>query len=95
MLTYADMVDWARLHDLIANRVGIVNQLLGCRYAVSPTNPMGVRRDGSQYEVLCDGAVLASYGVWDVDGIRTAYELVDHWSDCVWQLSRLGRIQAI
>lgn len=92
MLTYGDMVDWSRLCDLVSNRVGIVNQVLGCRYAHSLDNPMVIRRVEKSYEIVFKGEAIASYGIWDVEGIRAAYGIVDHWSECVWQLARAGRL---
>lgn len=93
MLTYGDMVDWSRLSDLVSNRVGMVNQLLGCHYAHSLDNPMVVRRVEKSYEILFKENCIAAYGVWDLDGIRAAYEVVNRWSDCVWHLARDGRLQ--
>lgn len=93
MLEYGDMVEWTRLMDLATNRVGVCNQLLGCRYAHSAENPMVMKRCGKRYEISFDGEHWASFGVWDLDGIRTVVDSLDAWADCIWQLSRYGALK--
>jgi hypothetical protein len=92
MLDYGDMLEWSRLYDLLLNRLGVCNQILGCRYAMAPDNPLTLRKSGSMYEVGFCGEVLADFKVWDLDGLRSVFGEMDTWSDCMWMLSRAGRL---
>lgn len=84
------MVDWSRGFDLLANRIKICNQLLGCRYGHALDNPMRlVGRDGA-YDLLYDGEVLVSFGVWDMDALHDAIVVADSWSDCLWRTARVA-----
>lgn len=90
MLKFDEMLLWSRRFDLVSNRVQIVNQLLGCRYDFSPTNPMRLVRTVSGYDVTFDGEVLASFRIWDLADIDDAIGVVEQWSSCVWRLGRYG-----
>ena len=94
MLTYADMVEWSRLLDLLTNRVGMCNQLMGCRYAHSPENPLVMKRCKRRYEISFNGEYLGGFGVWDLDGLRAVCDSIGAWSDCLWNLSRSGMLGA-
>lgn len=58
MLTYPEMVEWTRLFDLVANRVGVFNQIMGCHYAHSADNPMLLKKCKKRYEIYYDGSLL-------------------------------------
>lgn len=94
MLSYGDMVEWSRLFDLVSNRVGVCNQVLGCKYAHSPENPLVLKRCGKRYEIVFNGETFASFGVWDLESLRVVCDGMGAWSDCLWQLSRGGLLKS-
>lgn len=94
MLTYDDMVIWTKDYDLLNNRKKIINQLLGSRYPESNDGFCRVFYKRGRYTVECGGSPLCDFGVYDVPGLSDALRTLDAWSDCVWHLSRSGRIAA-
>lgn len=90
MLSYDDMVSWSRDYELVYNRVKIVNQLHGCRYADSSANPCRVTYDHGSYLVRYLDTILCTFGVYDVSGIALALSVLDRFSDCVWSMRRAG-----
>lgn len=89
-MEFYEMSRWSRRFDLVTNRIGVFNQVLGCRYDHSPTNPMRLVRSGRGYDVTFDGDVLTSFSLWDLAEIERSFAVVDQWSSCVWQLGRFG-----
>lgn len=94
MLTYGEMVEWSSLFDTLTNRMGICNQVLGCRHANAGDNPLVCRREGPSYVVRFAGEPISEFGVWDLEGIRDTVALLDHWQDCMWHLSSSRMIAA-
>ena len=90
MLSYSDLVIWSKDYDLVLNRVKVVNQLHGCSYADSPSNPCRVLYDHGEYSVLYRGSRLCSFGVYDVVGVSSALSVVDSFADTVWSFSCAG-----
>lgn len=84
----ADM--WARLTDLIANRVSIVNQLLGARFDGAKDNPLFVEYDHGRYVCKLCGEVYATWGVYDLCSTQAAYDRVDALADGLWLIGRFG-----
>lgn len=76
------------LIDLITNRIGICNTLLGCRYAHANGNPLALSYRGHTYVFSVCGEVLRTVGACDVDGLRQLYDIVDKYVDCIWYLGR-------
>lgn len=87
---FEDMERWSRVFRVVENRIGIVNQLLGCRYDGARENPMRLEYGRGVYSVRFRGDVLCTFGAWDLSGVELARALVDHWSDCLWQVREMG-----
>lgn len=85
MGTYGEV---ASLIDLIANRVGVANTLLGCRYAHALGNPVGIHYRNGVYRFSVCGEEIMSVRACDVDGLRKLFEIVDKYVDCIWYLGR-------
>ena len=83
MLSYADLVIWTKRYGLLCNRVKVVNQLHGCRYEQSPTNPCRVLYDHGEYSVLYRGSRLCTFGVYDVSGVSSALAVVDSFAKSI------------
>ena len=94
MLKYNDMVIWSKDFDILNNRKRIVNQLLGERYPDSDHCVLRVFYNRGLYHVSFHDDEIATFGVYDVEGLRDSLRKLDAWSDCVWMLSKSGYIAA-
>lgn len=93
MLTYDQVSSWTDCHDLIVNRVAIMNQILGCRYDHSPDNPFVLERRRKGYVCkVCD----AAYESWDLyNAIEAERALcsIESLKEGLWLLNRSGRLK--
>lgn len=89
---YEEMSLWAKVFDLLKNRLGVCNQILGCRYHHSPDNPVRLVCHSGVYVVSFCGDEMVRFRAWDLEALTGACELLDHWQDCMWQLARSGRL---
>ena len=81
---------WARLTDLINNRVSVGNQLLGARYDGCKDNPLQLKYERGRYSCMLCGEVYAFWGVYDLDATQTAFERIDALVDGLWLIGRSG-----
>lgn len=79
------MLIWSKDFDLLTNRVEICNQLVFDKF-------LQVSYNRGVYVVSCSGAPVAQFGVYDVPGLARSLEMVDAWSNCLWHMSRSGRL---
>lgn len=91
-MTYEDMDYYTRVFNLIFNRVGIINQILGCRYDFDASNPCVVRHVGHEWRVDYYGSCVASWHIWDLPGIESAFARVDALDDALWITRRVGML---
>lgn len=89
-LNYDDVYNWVKVSKLVSNRVSIVNQIHGCQYERNCNNPCRVVWDSGTYKVLYCGEVLASYSVYDYEGVTLAYQRVDALACALWSARRCG-----
>lgn len=87
-MTYEQADLWARMHDLIYNRVSVVNQLLGARYDGCRENPLQVVYEHGRYRCVLCGEDYASFGVYDLDTTQRALDRIDALQDGLWLLVR-------
>lgn len=82
----------SRSVDLIVNRVGIANQILGCRYSHSNGNPLRVRYSRKRRAYVLDvfGVEHIECGCCDVEGLERLFNIVDNFAGLLWLLSRGG-----
>lgn len=78
----------SNLIDLITNRIGVCNTLLGCRYAHANGNPLSLVYSSHKYHYTVCGEELITVGACDVDGLRKLFDVVDKYVDCIWYLGR-------
>ena len=81
---------WARLTDLIANRISIANQLLGARFDGAKDNPLLVEYKHGRYTCILCGETYATWGVYDVESTQAAFDRVDALADGLWLIGRGG-----
>lgn len=89
-MDYATACDWLRLHDVILNRVSIVNQLLGARYEGCSDNPLFIRCKRGVYTLSVCGADYVSWRAYDLDTTDVAYRMIDGLKRGIWLLGRNG-----
>lgn len=94
-LTFSQCVRWSKTHDLIANRVAIVNQMHGCRYDNCVGNPCVLRHLGGLYEVRYCDTVVASYALYDLNTANKALGTVDKLNDVLWNGRREGYMRLL
>ena len=92
---YGEMLRWSRDYDLLCNRVGVVNEVLGCRYHHGVDSLLRVAYSHGRYCVTFDGSEVARFGVWDCSGLSSALATVDAWADCVWRVRRVGLLSPV
>ena len=91
-MDYCEMERFVKLSDLVYNRVGICNEILGCRYSHACDNPLRLRYSHGRYVVTYLGDKVCDYGVWHVDEAAAAYDCLDAWSRCLWLVRRAGNL---
>lgn len=90
---YEVMARWARLIDLIRNRINVACEILGTRYHGSPDSPIVLADDGTGYRVEVCGGRLCRFGLYDLDGAESALREVDGLCSGLWNLRRGGVIE--
>lgn len=84
---------WIDKHDLLLNRIAIVNQIHGCNYDYSFWNPCTVKYLRGWY--VCDylGTRLCEWCVYDFPSLERAYDRVDSLADALWLIRRAGYLR--
>lgn len=82
-------------HDLLLNRVAIINQTHGCQYDFLAGNPCEVRSRGRWYEVYYGGDLLTSWDILDTATLDAAFVRVDALADAVWLVRRAGFLRML
>lgn len=90
MLDYAVMSRWTSKHDLLMNRVGIINEIHGCAHHTGLGNPCRVWWDSGGYVCEYLGSELCRWRLYDLDGLSAAYGRVDALADALWRIRRGG-----
>lgn len=87
------MNDWMKRHELLLNRIAIVNQIHGCSYDWSVGNPCTVRYVRGWY--VCDycGECLCAWCVYDFPSLDAAMSRVSSLADALWLLRRSGYLR--
>ena len=87
-MRYEDLSNFARISDLIVNRVSVVNQILGARFDGDMSNParvVGIR--GGRRVTLC-GEPFCEFRNYDLDSASDAFARVNALCDSLWLLRR-------
>lgn len=90
MLDYNEMVLFAKNIDLLKNRVGIINEILGLPYHHASTNPVRLFLRRGRYVFEVCGSEVACFGSYDADGVSAALSYAESVSDALWHLRRGG-----
>lgn len=91
-MVYGELAHWVRLFDLIANRVGVINQTLGARYDYCASNACHVAYSDGRYVCEVCGARFADFGLYDIPSAEDALSRLDSLNDGLWLLNRSGRL---
>ena len=87
-MNYADVSTYTDYHDLVINRMSLCNELLGCRYHSSLSNPLVLKYKYGKYKVLVSGSEIAEFRPYDLDGVPDAYQRLDGLYNGLWYLLR-------
>ena len=82
-------------HNLLLNRVAIINQLHGCQYVFDAGNPCVVRGYGRSYEVYYGGDLLTTWDIADTATLDAAFRRVDSLADALWLVRRAGFLRML
>ena len=82
-------------HDLLLNRVAIINQVHGCKYDFQTGNPCEVRGYGRSYEVYYGGDLLTTWDISDSGTLDAAFSRLDALADAVWLVRRAGFLRML
>lgn len=85
---YKDMA-LVQLVDTVINRVGIINQILGCKYDHQMGNPCEVYLRRGRLTVKVCGGELATSGIYDGEGLIAVLYVLDSFKGGLW-LMRSG-----
>lgn len=89
-MTYEEVRNWTDKHNIIVNRVKVINQILGARYENACDNPCAIEYRRGRYRVLFFGVCLAEYGIYQVESVEMALLRLDAVNDALWYMSRVG-----
>lgn len=89
-MTYEEVSNWTDKHNLIANRVKIINQVLEGVHEGFVGTPCVVKYRRGCYRVLFFGVCLVEYRVYQVESVENAFLRVDAVCDSLWYMSRAG-----
>lgn len=92
-MTYKELKDWTNLHDLILNRVQVINDMHGCKYPQNVANPCKVKYHGGWYSVYYCGSLIGAWKMYEMNSTMRTYRTVDLLQDCLWNGRRLGYMQ--
>lgn len=91
-MCYEDVTRWSQSLDLLMNRVGILNQILGCKYDQAPDNPLRLVCVRRSYVCEVCGCAFVRFRLYDIDGLESAISALDSFVEGLWLLNRTGRL---
>lgn len=95
MYDYACMSRWSAQHDLLINRVGVINEIHGCLHHVGIGNPCRVYWCNGGYVCEYCGSVLCRWGLYDVAACDAAFFVVDSLADALWRIRCAGYLRVL
>lgn len=90
-MSYSDVSYWVKLYDLVANRVKVINQMLGARIDGCLENPCRLCYERGSYSCMICGECFASFPIYDIDATSAALSRLSNLNDGLWLLRRSGR----
>lgn len=82
---YYIMRRWNKCFALIRNRVGVANEILGCRYHHCRSNPVRLSYSGGTYVVDYGSLGGVTFGVYDLPTIERALDWCNAQNDYLWE----------
>lgn len=80
-------------HDLIVNRIGIVNQIHGCAYGWGYDNPCNLSYASGVYFCRYFGLDLCTWSLKDSDSVGLAFDVLDALAATLWLVRRAGKLR--
>lgn len=89
-MDYERMCVWHRLWKLVANRVRVINQMLGFGCDGRAENPLRLCVSGMHYTLRLCGEDYATFAAYDIDTTEDAINRLEALNDGIWLLRRDG-----
>lgn len=93
MIDNGTVIKWVKRHDILLNRIAVINQIHGCNYDYSPANPCCVTYRLGCYTCTYAGDVLCDWRAYDLTSIDKAFVLIDALADALWIVRRAGYLR--
>lgn len=93
MFDNGTVIKWVKKHDILLNRIAIINEIHGCKYDYSPANPCTVTYRLGCYTCTYAGDVLCAWDAYDLVSLDAAFARVDALSDALWLVRRAGYLR--
>lgn len=91
-MDFGTLRTWADRYDVLVNRVGICNEILGCARRIARGNPVQLVQDCTLIRVITFKEYLGQCEIYDLAQLDELIDLVERWQDCIWLLSANGYI---
>lgn len=86
---------WMKRHNLLLNRIAIINQIHGCHYGYCVGYPCTVRYERGWYICSYNGNAICSWAMYDYTTLDSSYDLVDSLCNALWLVSSAGYLRVL
>lgn len=95
MLGYYERCNCLKTHELVLNRIAVINQIHGCAYGHGVGYPCCVRSGlGGWYVCTYGGAVVCRWRDCDLS-VDDAMRRLEALSDALWLVARAGYLRRV
>ena len=92
-MRFEDVTAWTKVHNLILNRVAMINQTHGTDYGWSAGCVCTVRYDRGWYTCAYSGIDLCTWHVYDLHSTDSAFRKVDSLDAALWLVRVTGHLR--
>ena len=90
-MRYEDITAWTKVHNLILNRVAMINQTHGIDYGWGAPGICTVCYSRGWYTCAYSGIDLCTWHVYDLHSTDAAFRKVDHLDEALWPVTRTSQ----
>lgn len=83
-MSYYDEIDFIRIHNLIINRISVINQLCGVPFDGLSDALLSLRYKHGNYSLYFFGVHAFDYRIYDLDMAKRVYEGLCYLEYFVW-----------
>ena len=92
-MRYEDVTVWTNVHNLILNRVAMINQTHGKDYGWGHDCVCSVRYSRGWYTCSYSGIDLCTWHVYDLPSTDAAFDKLDHFDRALWLVRVTGHLR--